>query len=160
MDVKIRQMKLSDWKKVLNIFEQGIKNSFQSALPSYEKWHSSHTKNCRLVAIVNEEVVGWTALAPMSSAPALSGAVEVSIYVDENFRGNNIGYLLLKNQIEESEKNGYWSLQANIREDNIKSLNLHKKCGFRTIGYRQRIGKDRQGIWRNIVLMERRSEII
>lgn len=35
---------------------------------------------------------------------------------------------------------------------------MHKKCGFREIGYRERIAKDRFGNWQNTTLMELRLE--
>lgn len=47
-------------------------------------------------------------------------------------------------------------MQAGIFPENTASVALHKRCGFREVGYRERIGK-RAGIWRNVALLERRS---
>jgi phosphinothricin acetyltransferase len=64
---------------------------------------------------------------------------------------------LLNALAEESEKEGFWTLQASVQEENAASLALHRRCGFRTVGVRERLGRDSRGIWRNIVLLERRS---
>lgn len=62
--------------------------------------------------------------------------------------------------IEESEKLGIWTLQSNILEINEESIALHKKCGFRIVGTRENIAQDVDGIWRNTVIMERRSKSV
>jgi phosphinothricin acetyltransferase len=36
---------------------------------------------------------------------------------------------------------------------------MHKKLGFREIGYREKIGK-KDGVWYDNVILERRSKII
>ena len=60
--------------------------------------------------------------------------------------------------IEEAPKCGYWSLYSAIFSINAGSIALHKKCGFREIGYREKIAKDKFGIWQNTTLMELRME--
>jgi len=59
--------------------------------------------------------------------------------------------------IQESEVNGIWTLQAGIFPENTASISLHKSCGFRKVGVRRRIGK-LAGVWRDVLLFERRSE--
>jgi len=83
---------------------------------------------------------------------------EVSVYVDNRFRGQNLGHSLLAHLIAESEKQNIWTIQAGIFPENTASIKLHEKLGFRTIGYRERVGKQ-NGIWRNVNLLERRSNI-
>lgn len=46
----------------------------------------------------------------------------------------------------------------NISE-NSASLRIHEKAGFRLLGIREKIGKQ-NGIWRDTVLLERRSKLI
>jgi L-amino acid N-acyltransferase YncA len=92
--------------------------------------------------------------------PVYSGVAEVSIYIAEQNRGRGVGQVLLNHLATESEKAGYWMLQSGIMEDNTASRILHEKCGFRTVGLRERIGKDLSGRWRNNILMERRSSVI
>ncbi len=125
------------------------------------KWDESHLSVSRLVAVSPSEdgVVGWAALARVSSRAVYGGVAEVSVYVADNFRAKGIGKALLKQLIAASEQNGIWTLQASVFPENIASLALHKICGFRVVGTRQRIGIV-NGIWRDTVLLERRSEIV
>lgn len=83
--------------------------------------------------------------------------MEVSVYVDENFRGKGIGTGLLKKLCAEMKNYGYWSLYAAVFSSNEASIALHKKCGFREIGFRERIAKDKFGRWQNTTLLEYRS---
>ena len=52
-----------------------------------------------------------------------------------------------------------WTIQTSIFPENRASLALHEACGFRVVGLRERIGK-RDGVWRDTVLLERRSEVV
>ncbi|MFT4145815.1 MAG: GNAT family N-acetyltransferase, partial [Mobilitalea sp.] len=115
---------------------------------------------CRFVARLEDKVIGWVALSPFSSREVYSGVAELSIYIDEAYQGRGVGTELLRHLIERSEESGYWSLLANIIKENQFSRLLHKKCGFREIGYRERMGKMRNGKWHDVVLMERRSKFI
>ena len=160
MDVIIRAMERKDWDAVAAIFQEGIDlktSTFYQEVPSYEAWDTSHTSDCRLVAVHEDRVIGWTALSPYSSRKVYSGVAELGIYIKAEYRGQKVGEKLLKELIQETEKQGYWTIQAGIFEINRASIALHEKVGFRMVGYRERIGKDNNGVWQNVVLMERRS---
>ncbi len=160
MEIDIRAMEKKDWDSVAAIFQEGIDlktSTFHQEVPSYEVWDASHTADCRLVAVHENQVIGWTALTPYSSRKVYRGVAELGIYIKSEYRGQKVGERLLRALIEESEKQGYWTLQAGIFEINQASIALHEKVGFRMVGYRERIGKDNNGVWQNIVLMERRS---
>lgn len=159
MDYTIRPMEKDDWSDVLEIYYQGIQTNnatFELSCPSYEEWDGTHVKSCRFVAEDDFAVVGWTALSPVSSRECYKGVAELSVYVDADHRGDGVGKLLLSKIIEESEKEGFWTLEASIMQTNAASIGLHEKLGFRTVGYRERIAKDRFGVWRNTVIMEHR----
>jgi L-amino acid N-acyltransferase YncA len=162
MDITIREMKKSDWDAVSNIYKEGIETkiaTFQRDAPEYAEWSKEHMKLCRFVAANNDgDVVGWAALTPVSTRCVYQGVAEVSVYVSSSVKGNGIGKSLLLHLIEASEKNGIWTLQSSIISANKASIHLHKKCGFRMIGFREKIAKDMDGIWQNIVLLERRSK--
>jgi phosphinothricin acetyltransferase len=70
-----------------------------------------------------------------------------------------VGKLLLGALIETSERAGIWTLQAGIFPENTASVELHRRHGFRVVGVRERIGC-MNGVWRDVVLMERRSAAI
>lgn len=156
----IRLMQENDWQSVSNIYGQGIekgKSTFNTVVPSYKEWDAKHLADCRLVFIIDECVVAWAAISPTSGMYAYRGVVEISLYVDDHFQGQGIGTQLLQALISETEKCGYWCLYSVICSVNTGSLSLHKKCGFRTVGYREKIAKDRFGHWQNTTIMERRS---
>lgn len=163
MEIMIREMQKEDWAEVAAIYKEGIDTkvaTFQTEVPTYEAWDNSHIKTCRLVAVENNRVIGWTALTPYSSRCVYAGVAEVSVYIKGDYRGQQVGERLLKALILESEKAGIWTLQSGILEINKASIALHKKVGFRMVGYREKLAKDHNGVWQNTVLMERRSEII
>jgi len=162
MDFKIDEMRSKDWEQVSQIYREGIDTSnatFETVSPSWNSWISDHVQGCNIIARKEVRILGWAALSPISKRKVYSGVAEVSIYVCEKYRCKGIGVALLKNLIELSENKGIWTLQAGIFPENEISINLHKKCGFRIVGVREKIGK-MNGIWRDVVLMERRSKLV
>jgi L-amino acid N-acyltransferase YncA len=158
----IDEMLPEDWNHVVNIYLEGIATgnaTFQQSAPSWEEWDTNHLGRGRFVARSNGLVVGWAALTPVSSRCVYSGVAEVSVYVSSTQQGKGIGSSLLDRLIESSEKEGIWTLQAGIFPENKSSIALHKKKGFRVVGVRERIGK-MNGVWRDVILLERRSESI
>lgn len=163
MDYNVEAMKASDWTQVAEIYAEGINTkiaTFQSEAPSCEEWSKGHCESCRLVARAGDTILGWAALSPVSSRCVYAGVAEVSIYIGKRYQGQKVGTTLLEKLIELSEENGYWTLQSGIIKENTSSLNLHKKCGFREIGYRERLGKMDNGKWHDVVLVERRSKLV
>jgi len=163
MNTVIRPMNEADWPAVSEIYRQGIetgKATFQIDVPAYDEWDAAHISECRFVAEADERVAGWAALSKVSGRCVYGGVAEVSIYIAGNYRDKGIGRQLLQHLIIESQKAEFWTLQSGIMEDNAGSIRLHEKCGFRKVGYRERIGKDASGRWRSTVLMEKRSEIV
>jgi len=162
MNIVIREMSENDWKRVAEIYYQGIQTNmatFQQEVPCYEEWDKSYLKKLRYVCTIDDNVVGWAALFLVSGRCVYAGVAELSIYIDEQYRGQGIGTKLLTYVVDAAETSGIWTIQASIMEENHASINLHKKCGFRMVGYIEKIGKDRDGVWRNTVLMERRSKL-
>lgn len=161
--VEIRDMEDIDYNQVRDIMLQAIyeKNAtFRDSCEDYEEWDKGHHRFCRFVATISNCVVGFVAISPISSRACYQGVADLSIYIDKKHRGMGIGKILMSRLVEESEKFGIWTLQASIFQMNHSSITLHEKSGFRIVGYRENIAKDLNGIWQNIVLMERRSEII
>lgn len=157
----IRSMSSKDWNQVAKIYGEGIATgfaTFETTVPDYDSWNNAHIKECRLVAEENEIILGWTALSPVSSRCVYGGVAEVSVYVSDNARGKGIGGELMLKLIEESENEGYWTLQSGIFPENEASIKLHEKVGFRFLGKRERVGRTEEGIWKNNLLFERRSK--
>jgi len=163
MDYIIEEMRATDWSQVADIYMEGIMTkiaTFQNTIPSWEEWNKGHCESCRLVARAGDTILGWVALSPVSSRCVYAGVAEVSIYIGKQYQGQRVGTALLEKLVEMSEEYGFWTLQSGIIRENISSLNLHKKCGFREVGYRERLGKMDNGKWHDVVLVERRSKIV
>lgn len=152
----------ASWLAVRNIYLEGIATgnaTFETKAPTWKRWDANHLPFARLVLIENDEVLGWAALSQVSKREVYEGVAEVSVYVAEKARGRGVGGKLLGALVGESEANGIWTLQAGIFPENISSLKLHESHGFRQVGYREKIGK-MNDIWRNTILMERRSTVV
>ena len=91
----------------------------------------------------------------MSATPA-SG--RRSVYVTETARGRGVGKALLFTQVTEADKAGMWTLQTSIFPENRASLALHRSAGYRTLAVRTRIAQ-LDDVWRDTVLLERRSDV-
>jgi L-amino acid N-acyltransferase YncA len=156
--VSVRPLVPEDWPAVRSIYEQGIATgdaTFETEAPAWAAWDSAHT--LRLVAEQDGEVLGWAALSPVSERCVYDGVAEDSVYVADSAKGRGVGRLLLDELVRQAESDGIWTIQAGIFPENWASIALHERCGFRVVGTRQRIGKH-HGVWRDVVLMERRSE--
>lgn len=137
MDFIIEKMKSSDWNQVSLIYKEGIETgnaTFEKKVPSWDSWVLDHPSSCNIVARSENDILGWAALSPTSRRKIYSGVMEVSIYVNQRYRGEGVGLALLKKLIDSSEDNGIWTLQAGIFPENQTSILLHKKCGFRIVG--------------------------
>ncbi len=157
----IRPFNKEDWISVSKIYSEGINSgiaTFETQVPTWEQWNQKYISSCRIVAISNSEVVGFGVLSLVSKRDVYKGVAEVSVYVASSFKGQHIGEALLKQLINESEENGFWTLQAVIFSENIASIALHKKCGFRVVGTREKIGQ-LQGKWHDNYFLERRSKV-
>lgn len=162
MNYEIRQMLPTDGEKVLEIFQQGIDGgnaTFDQNVPTWEAWDNKFFKICRFVLEdENEQILGWAALQPISKRECYSGVAEVSIYIANEFQGKGFGKMLLWKLILDSEEHDFWTLQSGIFPENEASIAVHSKLGFRIVGTREKIGK-MNGVWRDIILMERRSTV-
>ena len=155
-------MEIKDWEYVSRIYRLGINTgiaTFEKEIPSWNTWDTAHLKSCRLIAEYDNKIVGWAALSPVSDRCVYGGVAEVSVYVDISYNNKGIGTRLLQELIIQSETNGIWSLQSGIFPENKASIHLHKKLGFREVGFREKIGK-KDGVWHDNVILEKRSKTI
>ncbi len=162
MDITLDVMQPSDWPQVAAIYREGIATrnaTFETEPPPWEKWDAAHRCDCRLVARRGHQLFGWAALSPVSGRCVYAGVAEVSLYIASAARGQGIGKALLTALIAESERAGIWTLQAGIFPENAASVGLHTACGFRIVGRRERLGQ-MHGVWRDVLLMERRSAVV
>ena len=157
----IRELQPADWQDVARIFEEGIRTgnaTFETTAPTWETWDAGHLADHRLVVTLDGDVVGWAALSGVSDRACYSGVAEHSIYVAERVRGLGFGRQLLAALVAAADAGGIWTLQSGVFPENEASLALHLSLGFRVVGVRERLGR-LDGVWRDVVLLERRSEM-
>jgi L-amino acid N-acyltransferase YncA len=160
--VTIGLLRAEHWDAVARIYAEGIATghaTFETEVPSWERWDASHFADHRLVALSGEEVVGWAALSPVSGRCVYGGVAEESVYVAEEARGGGVGRALLEALIARSEAAGIWTIQTGIFPENEASVRLHERVGFRIVGTRERLGRH-NGVWRDVLFLERRSPIV
>jgi L-amino acid N-acyltransferase YncA len=158
----IRSIDQKDYSRLSEIYRQGIETgiaTFETKVPDWQDWNAAHLPECRIATFEGNVMTGWAALSPVSGRCVYAGVAEVSVYVAADFCGKGIGKVLLQELIKVSEKAGLWTLQAGIFAENTGNIKLHEYCGFRTIGFREKIGQ-LNGVWKDSVLMERRSKIV
>ena len=158
--MRIEPLTADDWPVVRTIYAEGIATgqaTFETDVPDWPAWDAARLACCRLAARRGAVLVGWATLGPVSSRPVYRGVAEVSVYVAAAARGQGIGRALLAALVVASEEAGLWTLQASIFPENAASLALHRACGFRVVGRRERIARH-HGRWRDTLLLERRSE--
>jgi L-amino acid N-acyltransferase YncA len=160
--VAVRRMGPGDWPHVATIYAAGIATrnaTFETEVPSYEEWDAAHLSEHRFVAVIGDRVVGWVALSGYSDRCCYQGVADLSVYVDPSAQGRGVGRTLLGHLVASAEEAGIWTLQAGVFPENEASLALHRRCGFRVVGTRERIG-ELDGVWRDVVLLERRSPLL
>lgn len=151
-------MDSGDWPAVRSIYAEGIATgdaTFETEPPSWNGYDAEHLREHRLVALVDDDVCGWAALSPVSDRCAYQGVAEDSVYVAAEHRGRGIGRALLASLLTSADGGGIWTVQAGIFPENTASVRLHQQLGFRIVGTRERLGC-LHGVWRDVLLLERR----
>jgi L-amino acid N-acyltransferase YncA/2-polyprenyl-3-methyl-5-hydroxy-6-metoxy-1,4-benzoquinol methylase len=159
--VLIRPMRAADADGVLAIYQAGLDTgqaSFETAAPAWQAFDAGKLPLHRHVAAdaVTGQVLGWVAASAVSSRCVYAGVIEHSVYVDPGRRRGGIGAALLAALTGSAEAAGIWTIQSGVFPENIASLRLHERAGFRVVGTRERIARH-HGRWRDTVLIERRS---
>jgi len=165
MKCSIETLTPEDWGNVRSIYAEGIKTgcaTFETDPGTWETWNAAHLPAHRFVARGGgpaAALIGWAALAPVSSRRVYAGVAEVSVYVASVSQGKGVGRSLLEALIASAEEAGIWTLQAMIFPENVASLKLHFACGFREVGRREKLGK-LDDKWHDVLLLERRSKVV
>ena len=151
-----------NYPTVAAIYLEGIKTglaTFETSAPTWDSWDDAHLNFGRITCAEDDQILGWAALSSVSSRCVYGGVAEVSVYIAAAARGKGIGTKILNKLIDESEQNNIWTLQSGVFRENKASIAIHEKCGFRMIGYKEKIGR-LHGEWKDNVLLERRSKIV
>lgn len=157
--MEVRALTAADWPLVERIWLEGIATgvaTFETEPPTWAEFDAGRHERHRLVAEVDGELVGWAALSPVSARECYAGVAENSVYVSEAARGRGVGRALMERLVAGADTGGIWTIQTAIFPENVASLALHERVGFRVVGLRERIAK-LDGVWRDTLFLERRS---
>lgn len=160
-DVRIRPLRPDDWPAVERIYAAGIATgnaTFEREPPTWHDFDAAKLPEQRLVAVEDGRVIGWAAAVGVPDRCVEAGVAEHSVYVDPAASGRGVGRALLEALIASTESSGIWTLQSGIFPENEASLAVHERVGFRTVGVRRRLGRH-HGRWRDVVFVERRSDV-
>lgn len=100
------------------------------------------------------EIVAWASAGPYRSRPAYAGVVEHSVYVARAARGTGAGRVALDALADAYAARGFWKILSRIFPENVASLRLHERAGYRVVGTYERHGK-LEGVWRDCVIVEK-----
>jgi L-amino acid N-acyltransferase YncA len=155
----IEPLAAADWPRVATIYAEGIATrlaTFETHVSDWDDFAAKTIPGHALVARLDGEVAGWATLSRVSSRAVYSGVAENSVYVAAHSRGRGVGRALLDALVAGADEAGIWTIQTSIFPENIASLALHERCGFRIVGRRERIAR-LDGVWRDTLLLERRG---
>lgn len=159
--VLVRQATSKDAKRLIEIYRPYVLNtgiSFEYVVPTLADFTSRIVSTLErypyYVAEVNGLVVGYGYTSAFKSRIAYQWSAEISIYVDEKYRGHGIGKLLYGKLEEISKLQNITNLNACITGDNNESIAFHERCGYRKVAFFNKCGY-KLGKWYDIVWMEK-----
>ena len=91
-----------DQPEILAIYNEAVLNTTATfdteprSMDAQMEWFRRHKKNHPiLVAEINKKIIGWASLSPWSDRCAYETTVEVSVYIDKDFRAVSYTHLTL-----------------------------------------------------------------
>ncbi|MBQ8592146.1 MAG: N-acetyltransferase [Lachnospiraceae bacterium] len=159
--VTIRHATLADAKRILEIYTPYILNTaitFEYKVPALEEFtvrmQNTLARYPYLVALINEQIVGYAYASSFKSRAAYDWSVETSIYVDKQYKGIGIGtklYLALESLLK---KQNICNLCACIAYPNPESISFHESFGYTTCAHFHKSGY-KQNTWYDMIWMEK-----
>jgi len=89
----------------------------------------------------NGAVVGYGTFGPFRKASGYKITAEHSLHVDEQYRGQGVGKAILTELIAKASVAGIENLMAAVDADNLSSIKLHEKLGFKVVGRIEKVAR-------------------
>ncbi len=157
----VRLAHIADAEAIRAIYNQEVVEStvtFDIVPRSHDEqreWLNAHAgAHPAVVAVNDDEVIGFGSLSPYKDRPAYSTTVEDSVYVHRDRRGQGVGRLLLNELLSLATKHGFHAVIARIVGDHEASIALHQTCGFTLVGVEKQVGR-KFGRWLDVVELQR-----
>lgn len=159
-DLIIKLAAPSDVPGITDIYNEAILNgtaTFDTEIKTIEnrtEWLNQHQGNYPVwVAYYKDDLVAWCSLTQYSDRAAYAGTAEVSVYVHHQYRGRNLGNILVAHLVQQAKELGLHCLLARITEGNDTSIRLHQKYGFSVVGVMCQVGY-KFGRYLDVTLMQ------
>ncbi|MYN03903.1 GNAT family N-acetyltransferase [Pseudoduganella sp. DS3] len=127
----------------------------ESRLP----WFHEHQPARRPLWVVEQAerdgIIGWISYSNFYGRPAYSGTAEVSIYIDEAWRGKGVGRYALQEALDFAPQVNVHTVLGFIFGHNTPSLALFEKFGFETWAKLPRVA-NLDGIERDLIILGKR----
>lgn len=146
--LRIRRARLDDLQVITEIYNDAIIKTVATfdtnpkSIQEQKEWFEKHgIKHPILVAEIDNKVVGWASLSEWSDRCSYSDTVEISLYIEEGYRGKGIGKKLTEAILREGKAAGLHTIIARVTEGNDQSIHIFEKYGFFHIGIMKEVGK-------------------
>lgn len=137
----------TDLPGILDIYNESVLNSTATfelntqTLQTRIEWFNAHGKDYPLlVAVCDGRVLGYCSLSQFQKNTGYRRTAELSVYVEKNSRKRGIGTLLMGEVIGRGRNQGIHAIISSISSDNLPSIILHEKLGFRKVAHLKEVG--------------------
>lgn len=140
MDTTFRYALAADLPQIVGTYNATIPSRLVTAdlepvsIESRQAWFQAHNEHHRPLWIIESggHYAGWMSFNSFYGRPAYSGTVEVSIYLEAQFRRKGLGRICLQKAISEAPGRQVHTLLGFIFGHNTPSLRLFEQFGFKT----------------------------
>jgi L-amino acid N-acyltransferase YncA len=154
---------LDDLQKIVQTYNSTVASRLVTAdlepvsVESKKEWFSAHTVSRRplWLVIYGGEYAGWMSFNSFYGRPAYNGTVEVSIYLEEQFRGKGLGKICLQKAIDTSPSLKINNLLGFIFGHNEASLKLFFQFGFEKWAHFPKVA-NMDGTERDLIILGKR----
>jgi phosphinothricin acetyltransferase len=138
-NITFRDATQDDLNRIVEIYNSTVASRMVTAdtepvsVISRQKWFDEHSPNKRPLWVIentDNQIIGWVSFQSFYGRPAYDGTVEISIYLDEDYRGNALGKKILQYCIESASKFEIHTLLGFIFAHNEPSLKLFRYFDF------------------------------
>lgn len=140
-DITFRMADVSDAEELLSIYRPYVTDTaitFEYEVPSVEEFKNRIKETLEgypyIVCEYKDKIVGYAYAHRYGERAAFQWDVELSIYLDMNYKSLGIGKILYNKVIEILKLQNVQNIYACITSANDKSIKFHEKMGFEFIG--------------------------
>lgn len=159
---QVRSATRKDLPEILAIYNDAVLTTTATydieprSLDHRVEWFEAHQRDGLPVLVAVTEsgrVVGWGSLNRHHDRFGYRFTVENSIYVDAAHRGKGVGKCLLGPLIEAARKKAFHTILAGVDADNVASLRLHERFGYRPVAHYKEVGH-KFGRWLDVIYLQ------